>query len=95
MPFNVNTVLKPDVDWSFTCPGDETERCGAGDRLALYQNSAGIPPDPSQCITWRASVWAGRLRAVNRDGTGSPIELWNYYINDVNDPVNYNIISVS
>lgn len=32
------------------CGNDPTELCGAGNRLALYQNSAATPPSTSVCL---------------------------------------------
>ncbi|KAF9044462.1 WSC domain-containing protein [Panaeolus papilionaceus] len=93
MPFIDATVLMPDGDCNTVCPGDSTELCGAGNRLTLYQNSVARPPDPNQCIAWRNSWWNGNLRAVRRDGTGSPTQLWTLYTNPLIDPISYNIIS--
>ncbi|PPQ69508.1 hypothetical protein CVT24_001462 [Panaeolus cyanescens] len=93
MPFDDSTALMPNGDCNMACPGDSTEVCGAGNRMTLYQNSAATPPDPAQCITWRGTWWNGYLRAVRRDGTGSPTPLWTFYTNPIIDAINYNIIT--
>ncbi|CAA7259322.1 unnamed protein product [Cyclocybe aegerita] len=45
--------LMPESQCNFVCPGDDTELCGAGNRLVLYQDSAAIVPSTDICITWR------------------------------------------
>ncbi|KAF9459881.1 WSC domain-containing protein [Collybia nuda] len=41
----------PDSECSMVCGDDPTELCGAGNRLALYQNSVATPPSASLCLS--------------------------------------------
>ncbi|KAK4464718.1 WSC domain-containing protein, partial [Cladorrhinum samala] len=43
---NAGSVIAPAGDCSFTCPGDSTQTCGAGNRLTLYTRSVS-PPIPT------------------------------------------------
>lgn len=43
---NTGSVLAPVSDCSFTCPGNASETCGAGDRLDVYQKTGAPPPQP-------------------------------------------------
>ncbi|KAK4220709.1 WSC domain-containing protein [Podospora fimiseda] len=40
---NTGSVLAPAGDCSFSCPGDLTQDCGAGNRLNLYTRAAALP----------------------------------------------------
>lgn len=89
--------LRPSSECNFICPGDNTEYCGAGNRMVLYQNSAATPPSTSTCITWRDSFSFGNniLEAVPRPGGGAATKLFAIPTNPFTDPIYYTIISVS
>jgi hypothetical protein len=44
--FNSGTAITSDGDCSFSCPGDSSQTCGAGDRLDMYK-FGGQSPSPS------------------------------------------------
>jgi hypothetical protein len=92
MPY-MDTILMPNGDCNFVCPGDSTELCGAGNRLVLYQNSAATPPSSSSCITWRGNWWNNILEAVPKTGSGSATKLYAIPTNPFTDPIYYTIIS--
>ncbi|KAH6908531.1 WSC domain-containing protein [Coprinopsis sp. MPI-PUGE-AT-0042] len=89
--------LRPNSECSFTCPGDSTEYCGAGNRMILYQNTAGTPPSTSSCINWRDvngfSFGNNILEAVPKTGGGSVTRLYAIPTNPFTDPIYYTIIS--
>lgn len=93
MPY-MDTILMPDGDCNFVCPGDSTELCGAANRLVLYQNSAATPPSTSNCITWRGDWYNNILEAVPKTGGGSATKLYAIPTNPFTDPIYYTIISV-
>ncbi|PPR08007.1 hypothetical protein CVT24_003758 [Panaeolus cyanescens] len=92
MPY-MDTILMPDGDCNFVCPGDSTELCGAGNRMVLYQNSAATPPSSSSCINWRGNWWNNILEAVPKTGGGSATRLYAIPTNPFTDPIYYTIIS--
>ncbi|KAF8993372.1 WSC domain-containing protein [Cyathus striatus] len=51
--------LVDDSQCNMVCSGDSTEFCGAGSRLALYQDNSATPPNPSTCIMGRDSFSFG------------------------------------
>ncbi|EAU89154.1 hypothetical protein CC1G_08561 [Coprinopsis cinerea okayama7 len=67
-----------DGQCNFACPGDDTEWCGAGNRMVLYENTAATPPSPSSCIDWR--IWTtfqnARMYAIPKSGSGSAEALY-------------------
>ena len=95
MPYGPPT---PASDCSFPCPGDSSESCGAGNRMVVYTDTAGTPPSPSTCITWRDGFsWGnGILEAVDKTNTGGgKTRLYAIPTNPFTDPIYYTIISVS
>ncbi|PPQ96884.1 hypothetical protein CVT26_005864 [Gymnopilus dilepis] len=48
MPLAIST---PNSDCNMPCTGDATEICGAGNRLAVYQDSTAPPLDVQTCLT--------------------------------------------
>ncbi|KAH9484852.1 WSC domain-containing protein [Psilocybe cubensis] len=87
--------LMSDSDCSFTCPGDNTELCGAGNRMLVYQDSTATPPSPNTCITWRdaSSFINNVLQAVPKSGSGPITKLYAIPTNPFTDPLYYTIIS--
>ncbi|KAF8162716.1 WSC domain-containing protein [Crassisporium funariophilum] len=87
--------LMSDSDCNFACPGDSTEQCGAGSRLALYQDTAATPPSPNTCITWRDGFSFGNnvLQAIPKSGLGTFTKLYAIAVNGFLDPIYYTIIS--
>ncbi|KAH6871181.1 WSC domain-containing protein, partial [Coprinopsis sp. MPI-PUGE-AT-0042] len=88
--------LRPNSECSFICPGDATEYCGAGNRLTLYENSAGIPPSPSACINWRDGWWSfanNILEAVPKVGGGGITRLFAVGVTVVENNISYHILS--
>jgi hypothetical protein len=51
---NAGSVPAPPSDCSFPCPGNETEFCGAGNRLNVYSDSASVAPPPQFISTYNA-----------------------------------------
>lgn len=43
--------VRPDSECNKPCVADSTELCGAGSRIAVYQDTSASPPDPQQCLT--------------------------------------------
>ncbi|KJA23963.1 hypothetical protein HYPSUDRAFT_201077 [Hypholoma sublateritium FD-334 SS-4] len=43
--------VRPDSECNKPCVADSTELCGAGSRIAVYQDTSATPPDPQQCLT--------------------------------------------
>jgi hypothetical protein len=67
-----------------------------GNRMTLYQNTAGTPPSPSSCINWRGGWTFGNniLEAVAKTG-GAVTKLYAIPTNPFTDDIYYTIISVS
>ena len=43
--------VHPDSECNKPCVADSTELCGAGSRIAVYQDMSATPPNPQQCLT--------------------------------------------
>ena len=41
----------PNTDCNKVCVADATELCGAGNRLAVYEDTSAPPPNPQTCLT--------------------------------------------
>ncbi|KAF9477666.1 WSC-domain-containing protein [Pholiota conissans] len=68
-------TLTPDTDCNMACNADPTEICGAGNRLAVYQDTTATPPGAQTCLTNSQihSITFG-LQAVPLNG-GTPLAL--------------------
>ncbi|KAF5310592.1 hypothetical protein D9619_008240 [Psilocybe cf. subviscida] len=58
-------VLVPDTDCNIACTGDNTEVCGAGNRLAVYQDTSAPALNLSACLT------CSQLRSGTTSGAAS------------------------
>jgi hypothetical protein len=67
--------VTPDTDCSKPCQADATELCGNGNRLAVYQDTTAILPDPQQCLPNFAILHHFNLQAVPSPGGGTPVPL--------------------
>ncbi|KAF8993378.1 hypothetical protein BDQ17DRAFT_1368424 [Cyathus striatus] len=67
--------LVDDSQCNMVCSGDSTEFCGAGSRLALYQDNSATPPNPSTCITGRDSFSFGNsgIQFIPRQGSTNTV----------------------
>ncbi|KAH6909616.1 WSC domain-containing protein [Coprinopsis sp. MPI-PUGE-AT-0042] len=84
--------LKPDSDCSVPCPGDPTQFCGGGNRMTLYEDSAGAVR--FDCIDWRDGFALGNiLEAVPKTG-GKARRLYTAPTNPITDSVVYSVLSV-
>ncbi|KAF8890279.1 WSC domain-containing protein [Gymnopilus junonius] len=75
MPLAIST---PDSDCSMACQADDTEICGAGNRLTVYQDTSAPPLNVLSCLTnsqLHASNGAFKfnLQAVPTAGGGAPL----------------------
>lgn len=63
------------------CSGDSTELCGAGNRIALYQNTAASPPNPNSCLPaannqGQRNYQNTGIVAVDINNGEDPLEIW-------------------
>ncbi|KAH6900869.1 WSC domain-containing protein [Coprinopsis sp. MPI-PUGE-AT-0042] len=86
--------LKPDSECSTPCAGDPTQFCGGGNRMTLYEDSAGPYPVRFECIDWRDGFALGNiLEAVPKSG-GKARRLYTAPTNPTTDPTVYSVLSV-
>lgn len=48
--FGTGAVSAPETDCSFSCAGNATEKCGAGNRLSVYTTAAAPPTPPIHVV---------------------------------------------
>ena len=86
------------------CDANTTEFCGAGNRLAVYQDSSATPISPGTCITGRGPWDFGGfgLQAVPVDSAGAALvggvikQIYAVLLNfNLQNTVQYTILSVS
>ncbi|KAF4623684.1 hypothetical protein D9613_002308 [Agrocybe pediades] len=71
----------PDSECNFSCAGDSTELCGAGNRLSVYVDTAVPPLNPNACLANSAispsspNSFKFNLQMVPASGNGSPVLL--------------------
>ncbi|KAF8961440.1 WSC domain-containing protein [Flammula alnicola] len=73
-------IPAPDSDCNSPCLADPTELCGAGNRLAIYQDTTATPPNPQQCLTnsqftSTTQPFSFDLQAVPTPGGGAPVQI--------------------
>jgi len=68
--------LFDDGSCNMPCEADMLEHCGAGNRLALYQDSSATPLDPQACILSRQQSFEFQLQAVARQGPLNGFQIW-------------------
>jgi hypothetical protein len=91
----------PDPECNIPCNANTAELCGAGNRLAVYQDSSAIPISPDTCITGRG-FFNFQLQAVPVDSVGEALaggvtkQIYAVTLNfNFEDTVEYTILSVS
>ncbi|PPQ82515.1 hypothetical protein CVT26_013009 [Gymnopilus dilepis] len=92
----------PDSDCNMVCNADSTELCGAGNRLAVYQDTTATPIPTTQCLT-TAILFPGaggvpdfnfNLQMVPSSGGGTPTLLGAVFRN-MTRPINQKIYEIS
>ncbi|KAF8961438.1 WSC domain-containing protein [Flammula alnicola] len=73
-------IPAPDSDCNSPCLADPTELCGAGNRLAVYQDTSATAPDPQQCLTnsqftSTTQPFSFNIQAVPTPSGGSPVSI--------------------
>jgi len=93
--------LAPDAECNIPCKANTAELCGAGNRLAVYQDSSAIPISPDKCITGRG-FFNFQLQAVPVNSAGGLLvggvtkQIYAVTLNfNLQDTVQYTILSVS
>jgi len=78
------------------CQADGLELCGAGNRLALYQDSDATPLDPAACIPGRQGSFQNfQLQAVAKQGPLNTVQIYPATLNPNTDNApQYTILSV-
>jgi len=74
-------IAAPDSDCNMVCKGDSSELCGAGNRLAVYQDITAAPPDVGQCLTstqLHGGSFRFNLQATPASGSGSSLAVGNF-----------------
>jgi hypothetical protein len=91
----------PDAQCNKPCVADTSELCGAGNRLAVYQDSSATPISPDTCITGR-SFFNFHLQAVPVNSAGGALvggvtrQIYAVTLNfNLENTVQYTILSVS
>ena len=93
--------LAPDTECNIPCKANTAEFCGAGNRLAVYQDSSAIPISPDKCITGQG-FFDFQLQAVLVNSTGEILvggvtkQIYAVTLNfNLQDTVQNTILSVS
>lgn len=100
MPLVINT---PDSQCNMPCQNDNTEVCGAGNRLAVYQDTSATPPAAGVCLTNVAqfnnpnSPYTFNLTAVPipGGGVGSQVGIFNLGVDKFQGPYTMYELEVS
>lgn len=90
-----------DTECNIPCNANTAELCGAGNRLAVYQDSSAIPISPDTCISGRG-FFNFQLQAVPVNSAGEALvggvtkQIYAVTLNfNFEDTVEYTILSVS